>query len=71
MAIFDLKMVVNRSKMVESKNKKKGFEILSQAIIPQNFVAFRQAVHELQLVTDAAAAAADDDDNDGRKVTTY
>ena len=69
MAIFDLKMVVNRSKMVESKNKKKGFEILSQAIIPQNFVAFRQAVHELQLVTDDDDAD-DDDDNDGRKVTT-
>ena len=53
--------------MVESKKEEKGFEIFTQGIFPENFVAIRQSVYELWSVTDADAD--DDDDNDGRKVT--
>ena len=55
--------------MVESKKEKKGFEIFTQGIFPENFVAIRQSIYELWSVTDDDAAAADDADNDGRKVT--
>ena len=59
--------------MVESKKEKKGFEIFTQGIFPENFVVIRQSVYELWSVTDddddADDADDDDDDNDGRKVT--